>query len=179
MKKIWSLGLVAFSLAAVASFANSAVAGLPEVSLAPSLGETVEVVVQNDIPPTAMVRKFYDSYNYSAAERFPLTQSGTGQTKLKMAVAKYTHSVSASQVTADLTNSKMRPATPQELLAFGAQHAKLLVSGCIFAVGGTWKEPDGHVYMAGVRNGRSVVTGWYDQATPWDNTDYKFLVVLK
>lgn len=119
----------------------------------------------------------YDSKNDDiTAERFPV--KGEGKKEVVVELVKYEENMSSDEVLADLDSKGLRPATHEELLAFGTAFPELQRKFPIVALGSV-AEVYGLryvLYLDGDDSRRRLGLGWFDDV--W-YAGYRFLAVRK
>ncbi len=114
------------------------------------------------------------------ADNFPPDPNAGKATTLNVRIVSLGRYVSGEDALRELARLGLRPATPRELLALGAQYPALQKERSIIALGSPWKTPQGHSAVVVLRSvggqrfadllGASVL-GWLD--------DVEFAAVAK
>ena len=96
------------------------------------------------------------------ADHFPSKEKGTK--RIKIALFKFDHDISGEDVIRKMGKG-FRPASLKEILSLGAQYPDLQRKDWIVALGSTWRDSDGNVYVPYLGNDggfRSLYLRWWD-----------------
>ncbi len=151
------------------------VEGKPAASASP----TYPVTVNYDLSLAGMIKAGrYDWVSSDITEKhFPLVGSGTRETITEL--VRFNKDMGSDDVLRELDRRGLRPATIEELLAFGARYPELQRQFPIVALGSIWRHDLDRRYVPCLWGGsdeRSLCLNWFEFG--WRD-DYRFLAVRK
>lgn len=143
-------------------------------------GESLTVVVDYSQPIAEMVRAGkYDYVNSDITDkRFPKKQN-SGAVETSPDLVHLNKVVSTDEALRELNARGLRPATLEELLAFGAAYPEEQRKFSIVGLGSSWLDPLGHrrvPVLWGNSSGRDLSLYWRED--DW-NSGYRFLAIRK
>jgi hypothetical protein len=121
------------------------------------------------------------NYNWAnsdiTADHFPV--NGVGRQEREVTLFHFNHDISSDDVIKEMGSAGYRPATIEELLAFGELHPELQRQFPIIAIGSVWVDSDGYRCVPGLwsdSDGRRLDVNDFDG---WWGHDCRFLAVCK
>lgn len=121
---------------------------------------------------------YYDYANPDiTAEHFPI--EGRGKVELECELVHHDRTASTEEVEPEIERLGLRPATIEELLAFGETYPDVQREFPVVELGSSWVNRDGHrdmVSLWGYPDSRSLILGWDAPGYQWSSR-YRFLTV--
>ncbi len=149
-----------------------------ERDLAASTNPTYLVTVNYDLSLAEMIKVGkYDSVNSGITKKhFPVNGEGTNEVVTEL--VHFNRFIGSDEVIRELDKRGFRPATIEELLAFGAKYPEMQIQFPIVALGSLWRHL-GHrdvPYLWGASRGHDLNLDWFENG--WEG-HYRFLAVRK